>query len=71
MKYFLTQEGLGWRNLNGVILRCVNKEEANKLIFELHSRNFGGHFVTHATSHKIQREIYYWPTIFFETHQYV
>jgi hypothetical protein len=32
MKYYLTQEGLGWRNLDGVILRCVNKEEENKLI---------------------------------------
>jgi hypothetical protein len=36
MKYYLTQ-GLGWRNLDGVILRCVNKEEENKLISELHS----------------------------------
>jgi hypothetical protein len=32
MKYCLTQDGLGWRNLDGVILRCVNKEEADKLV---------------------------------------
>jgi hypothetical protein len=34
MKLFLTQDGLVWRNLNGVILRCVNKEEANKLVID-------------------------------------
>jgi hypothetical protein len=32
MKYFLTKEGLGWRNLDGVILICVDKEEADKLV---------------------------------------
>jgi hypothetical protein len=32
MKYFLTEDGLGWRNPDGVILRCVNKEEADKLM---------------------------------------
>jgi hypothetical protein len=37
MKYYLTQDGLGWRNPDGVILRCVNKEEANKLVTDFHS----------------------------------
>jgi hypothetical protein len=32
MKYCLMQDGLKGRNLDGVILRCVNKEEADKLI---------------------------------------
>jgi len=32
MKYCLTQDGLGWRNPNGIILRCVNKDGSNKLI---------------------------------------
>ena len=26
MKYFLTENGLGWRNPDGVILRCVDKK---------------------------------------------
>jgi hypothetical protein len=29
MKYFLTEDGLGWRNTNGVILKCVGKEEVD------------------------------------------
>jgi hypothetical protein len=32
MKYCLTKEGLCWRNPYGIILRCVNKEEAKKLL---------------------------------------
>jgi len=70
MKYCLTREGLGWRNSDGVILICVNKEEANKLISELHSRYCGGHFIARTTTHKISRAGYYCPTIFFNTHRY-
>jgi hypothetical protein len=65
MKYCLTQDGLGWRNIDGVILRCVNKQEVDKLISELHSGYCGGHFAARTTTHKILREGYYWPTIFF------
>jgi hypothetical protein len=71
MKYCLTQDGLRWRNPDGVILRCVNKEEANKLVTNFHSGYCGGHFVAHTTTHKILRAGYYWPTIFSDTHQYV
>jgi hypothetical protein len=36
MKYFLTQNGLNWKDPDGVILRCI-KDETDKLIKELHS----------------------------------
>jgi hypothetical protein len=70
-KYCLTKDGLCWRNPYGIILRCVNKEEAKKLLEELHSGYCGGHFVAHTTSHKILRARYYWLTLFLETHQHV
>jgi transposase InsO family protein len=71
MKYCLTEDGLGWRNPDGVILRCVNKEEAKKLLEELHSGYCGGHFASRTTAHKILRAGYYWPTLFSDTHQHV
>jgi transposase InsO family protein len=71
MKYCLTEDGLGWRNPDGVILRCVNKEEAKKLLEELHSGYCGGHFAARTTAHKILRAGYYWPTLFSDTHQHV
>jgi hypothetical protein len=55
MKYCLTEDGLGWRNLDGVILRCVNEEEAKKMLEELHYGYCGGHFAARTTSHKILR----------------
>jgi len=57
-KYYLMQDGLGWRNPNGVILRCMNKDEANKLVTKFHSGYCGVHFVSCTTTHKILRARY-------------
>jgi hypothetical protein len=35
-KYVLTGDGLGWKNLDGVILRCVDDIESKKLMDEFH-----------------------------------
>jgi hypothetical protein len=59
MKYCLTQDGLGWRNLDGVILKCVNKEEENKLVSKFHSGYCGDHIVACTITHKILRVGYY------------
>jgi hypothetical protein len=37
MNYCLTQDYLGWKNPDGMILRCANKEEFDQLIRALHS----------------------------------
>ena len=71
MNYFLIEYSLGWRNPDGVILRCVNKEEADKLVVDHHLGYYGGHFVAHTSAHKILIVGYYWPTIFFDMHQYI
>jgi transposase InsO family protein len=71
IKYCLTEDGLGWRNPDRVILRCVDKEEAKKLLQELHSGYFGGHFSSRTTSHKILRAEYFFPTLFSDTYQHV
>jgi hypothetical protein len=68
MKYCLIEYGLGWKDPDRVLLICVKKDEANKLLKELHYGYFGGHFVTRTTAHKILRVGYYWPTLFIDTH---
>jgi hypothetical protein len=55
-KYVLTRDGLGWRNPDGVILRCVDDVESKKLVYEFHGGFCGGHFATKTTTHKILRE---------------
>jgi ribonuclease HI/transposase InsO family protein len=71
MKYCLTEDGLGWKNPDGVILRCVNKDESKKILKELHSGYCGGHFAARTTAHKILRAGYYWPTLFSDAYQHV
>jgi len=70
-KYCIIQNGLGWTNPDGVILRCVDELESKRLMTEFHSRFCGGHFAAKTTSHKILRAGYYWPTIFLCVHKMV
>jgi len=70
MKYFLTQNGINWKDPDGVILTCI-KDETDKLIKELHSSYCSNHFVSCTTVHKILRVGYYWTTLFTDTHFYV
>jgi hypothetical protein len=71
MKYCFTENGLGRKDPNGVLLRCVNQKEVEKLLKELHSGFCGGHFAARTTTHKILRDGYYWPSLFSDTHRYV
>ena len=70
-RYFLTQEGLGWRNPNGIILRCINEQDSRKILTDFHLGFCGGHFAANTTAHKILRASYYWPTIFADVHKHV
>ena len=43
-RYCLTRHSLGWKNLHGIVLRCVNKDELKSLMEELHVKCCGGHY---------------------------
>jgi hypothetical protein len=70
-KYCLMKDGLGWRNPEGIVLRCVDDVESKKLISEFHSGFCGGHYAARTTAHKILRAGYYWHSIFFDVHKFV
>jgi hypothetical protein len=55
-KYYIIQDGLGWRNLKGLVLRCIDESESKRLMTEFHDRLRVG---------------YYWPTIFSDVHKFV
>eukprot|EP00253_Pinus_taeda_P009901 PITA_09901 len=59
------------RNYDSILLRCLEKTEAQKVLQELHDGPPGGHFGADTTSHKIIHTGYYWPTLFRDTHEYV
>ena len=65
-------EGILFRkSYDGVLLRCLEKEDAKKVMTDLHDGPAGGHFSGDTTAHKILRAGYYWPTLFKDTHAHV
>ena len=65
-------DGILFRNnYDGVLLRCLEQEDANKVITKLHDGPAVGHFSGDTTAHKILRARYYWPTLFKDAHAHV
>jgi hypothetical protein len=63
------------RSVDGILLRCVNNEEARKLLQEAHGSTYfvihvGGHFSTKTIAFKIIRKGYYWPSIFRDSYNF-
>jgi hypothetical protein len=52
------------KNFDGVFLRCLEKEEFERVLDELHSGDVRGHFGGETTAHKVLRDGYYWTTLF-------
>jgi hypothetical protein len=57
-------------NYDGVLLRCLEREDADKVLKEHHDGPVGGHFVGNTTTRKILRVEYYWLTLFRYSHTY-
>jgi hypothetical protein len=70
-KYVLTEDGLGWKNPDGIILKCVNHDDSQRIIKEMHSGLCGGHYAPRTTAAKIMRAGYYWPSLFKDVHIFV
>jgi hypothetical protein len=49
-------------------MRCLENDEAEKVLSELHTGEASGHFGGDTTSHKVLRSKYYWPTLFKYAH---
>eukprot|EP00253_Pinus_taeda_P035144 PITA_35144 len=69
--FSLINDVLFKKNYDSILLRCLEKTEAQKVLQELHDGPAGGHFGADTTAHKIIHAGYYWPTLFRDTHEYV
>jgi hypothetical protein len=49
-------------------MHCLEKDEAEKVLLELHAGEDCGHFGGNTTAHKVLRVGYYWPTLFRDAH---
>ena len=55
---------LYWKDVGGIILNCLLKDEADKALQEFHEGDCGGHLNLNTTANKIRRAGFYWPTLF-------
>eukprot|EP00253_Pinus_taeda_P031301 PITA_31301 len=58
-------------NYDSVLLRCLDKSEADKVFQEHYDGPAGGHYAEEATTHKILHAGYYLPTLFKDSHSYL
>ncbi|GAU51349.1 hypothetical protein TSUD_412970 [Trifolium subterraneum] len=63
VNFFLNEGILYKRNFDMVLLRCVDKLEAEVLMNEVHEGFFGTHSNGHAMAKKVLRAGYYWMTM--------
>eukprot|EP00253_Pinus_taeda_P010682 PITA_10682 len=63
-QYQLINDILFRMNYDSLLLRCLEKSEADNVLQELHDGPAGGHYAGDATAHKILCAGYYWPTLF-------
>ena len=61
--YLLKAGILFRRSFDGVLLRCVSRDEANSILKEVHSGVCGGHQSGAKMYHSIRLAGYYWPKI--------
>ena len=68
--FIIIDDVLFKQNYDSILLRCLEKPEAQKVLQELHDGPTGGHFGGNTTAHKIIHAGYYWPTLFKDAHEY-
>ena len=57
--YQLIDNILFKKNFKGVLLRCLERNEADSVLPQLHARPAGGHFGRETTAHKVLKAGYY------------
>ena len=63
IKYVLLEEELYYRTIDGVLLKCIDKEEAKVLICEIHEGVCGSHQSAYKMKWVIRKNGYFWPTM--------
>jgi hypothetical protein len=61
-RYTLVEGNLYWRGANGILMRCITREEGYKLLGEVHGGECGNHASSRTLVGKTFRHGFYWPT---------
>jgi hypothetical protein len=71
IRYYLVNQVLYWKDPRGVLLKCMNPQEADRIMVEFHDSQCGGHHFWKSIAYKILRDRYYWPTVFTDVYRKV
>jgi hypothetical protein len=71
VRYCLVDQILYWKDPLGVLLKCMDPQEADRIMVEFHSGLCGEHHFWKTTAYKILKAGYYWPTIFTDVYRRV
>ena len=69
-KYVLPNDQLYYKIVDGVLLKCLNREEAKVLMGEVHQGICGAHQLAYKMKWIIRRTGYFWPTILEDCFEY-
>ena len=61
---------LFYKNYDGVLLKCLEKDDVQKVLNDLHDGPVGGHYGAKTTAQKKLLYSYYWPTLSKDAHVY-
>lgn len=64
IKYCLIEHALYWKDPLGILLRCLDPHEAQRIMSYFHDGPCGGHHFWKTTTYNILRAGYFWPTMF-------
>jgi hypothetical protein len=68
LKFYILEGNLYWKDPAGILLNCLLKNEANKVLQEFHAGESGGHLNWKVIANKILRARFYWSTLFADVH---
>ena len=69
-KYVLLDDQLYYKTIDGVLLKCLNQEEAKVLMGEVHEGICGAHQSAYKMKWIIRRAGYFWPTMLEDYFEY-
>ena len=71
IKYIIVRGKLWWRDMEGVLLKCVHEEYLLKNLNEMRNGLYGGDYMAKKKVHKVIRVGFWWPTLFKDIHELV
>jgi hypothetical protein len=71
LKFFILEGNLYWKDTGGILLNCLLKDEADKVLQDFHAGDYGGHLSWKTIANKILRDGFYWPALFVDVHHRV